>query len=206
MKTSYVPVSFPPRFIPAGQIIERGKHKNTWPRVGVYSISMISFFSIWNETSRVMMLNEQDWRPITFQGVAFPATLMAISMLANIVEITDEELNEWLWRLPICCGVTKSAPAKKCARCARQAVALLRNNRQRVIDGIRERLVPDGFEPERTYVDWIDALQQIAVISESTAGDCKWSAPSHRDDPIQSAADLERLRSNLERAIDRAKK
>jgi len=33
-----------------------------------------------------------DWRPITFQGVTFPATLMGISVLDSVLRIADEEL------------------------------------------------------------------------------------------------------------------
>jgi hypothetical protein len=84
-----------------------------------------------------MALNDYDWRPITFQGVTFPTTLMAISVLEPILIIIDEELADWLWRLPICCGSKKSAPAERCARCAKKAVNLMLEQRQCILDGIR---------------------------------------------------------------------
>jgi hypothetical protein len=149
-----------------------------------------------------MKLNEQDWRPITFQGVTFPATLMGIDILMHLADEhfgEESELGEWLWRLPICRGVTKSAPAEKCARCAQQAIELMLEHRQRVIDGIRERLAPHGFDAESTYSDWILALQRIVETSTSTDGDCSWSAPLHKKDPIQNAQDAKRLLRNLER-------
>ena len=145
-----------------------------------------------------MPLNEQDWRPITFQGVTFPATLMGISILEPVLGITDKDFGDWLWQLPICRGVTKSAPAERCARCARQAADLLLEQRQRVLDGIRDRLTPHGFDAESTYRDWIVALQRIAELSRAASGDCSWSAPSHPKD--MKPADWRRLDTALEQS------
>jgi hypothetical protein len=145
-----------------------------------------------------MPLNEQDWRPITFQGVTFPATLMGISILEPVLDITDANLGDWLWRLPICCGITKSAPAERCARYAQQAADLMLEQRQQVLAGIRERLAPHGFDPESTYRDWIVALQRIVELSMAATGDCLWSAPMHPKDSIKTAAEVEKLK-----AIDR---
>jgi hypothetical protein len=146
-----------------------------------------------------MSWNEQDWRPITFQGVRFPATLMGISILEPVLGITDEELGGWLWRLPICNGVAKSAPAEKCARCAQQAADLMLEQRTRVLDGIRERLAPHGFDPDTTYRDWITALQRIAELSRATVGDCMWSAPAHPNDQFQTQDDVQRLLERLQK-------
>src|SRR5436190_5762621 len=145
-----------------------------------------------------MPLSEKDWRPITFQGVTFPATLMGISILEPVLGITDKDLGEWLWRLPICCGVTKSAPAERCGRCAQRATDLMLEQRQRVLDGIRDRLAPHGFDAESTYRDWMVALQRIAELSRVASGDCSWSAPSHPTD--MKPADFRRLAAALERA------
>ena len=147
-----------------------------------------------------MPSNEQDWTPITFQDVTFPATLMGISILEPVLDIADEELGEWLWRLPICRGVTKRAPAERCARCAQRAVDLMLEQRQLVLDGIRERLTPHGFDAESTYRDWVVALQRIAELSRAASGDCIWSAPSHPNDKCKTAADAERFMAALERA------
>jgi hypothetical protein len=144
-----------------------------------------------------MTLNERDWRPITFEGVTFPATLMGISILESVLGITDEELGEWLWRFPICRGITKSASAEKCIRCAQRTADLMLEQRQRVLDGVRDHLVPHGFDPETTYRDWLVALQQIVELSAAAEGDCSWSAPAHPDDSIKSAADVERFMRNL---------
>ena len=145
-----------------------------------------------------MPLKEQDWRPITFQGVTFPATLMGISILEPVLGITDEDFGDWLSQLQICRGVTKSAPAERCARCARQAADLLLEQRQRVLDGIRDRLTPHGFDAESTYRDWIVALQRIAELSRAASGDCSWSAPSHPKD--MKPADWRRLDTALEQS------
>jgi len=31
------------------------------------------------------MIDEYEWRPITFQGIAFPATLMGVSILEPVI-------------------------------------------------------------------------------------------------------------------------
>ena len=126
-----------------------------------------------------MTRNDYDWRPITFQGVTFPATLMAISILEPVLDIADEDVADWLWRLPICCGVTKSAPAERCKRCAQKAIDLMLKRRQRVLDGIRDRLAAHGFDSDATYRDWIMSLQRIVELSRAASGECVWSAPGH---------------------------
>jgi hypothetical protein len=146
-----------------------------------------------------MILDEYQFRPITFQGVTFPATLMAIDILEPALGITDEDLGDWLWRLPLCCGVTKRAPAERCARCARRATDLMLDQRERVLDGIRDRLVSHGFDPESTYRDWIFALQRIVQLSMAVSGDCSWSAPMHPRDALRTRADVDRLMEALER-------
>jgi len=146
-----------------------------------------------------MSLNDYDYRPITFQGESFPATLMAISILETVLDIADEDLADWLWRLPICCGVTKSAPAERCARCAQEAADLMLEQRQRVLGGIRDRLASQGFDADVTYREWIAALQRIVKLSRASSGECAWSAPAHPSDPYKSKADAERLMDALER-------
>jgi hypothetical protein len=133
-----------------------------------------------------MELDDYQFRPITFQGVTFPATLMGISVLEPILGIKGEDLGDWLWRLPICKGFTKHASAKRCSRCASQAADLMLDCREQVLKGIRDRLAPQGFEPETTYRDWLMALQRIAELSASTEGECVWSAPSHARDTLKT--------------------
>jgi len=129
-----------------------------------------------------MPLDDYKFRPITFQGVAFPATVMGVSILIPVLDITDDDLGDWIWGLTICCGFPKHASAEGCARCARQAADLMLEQRQRVLDGISERLAPHGFDPETAYRDWLLALQCIAELSNATEGDCVWSAPTHPKD------------------------
>jgi len=147
-----------------------------------------------------MAFDDYNFRPITFQGVTFPATLMGVSILEPVLGITDEDLGSWLWRLTICCGVTKSAPAERCARCAQRAADLMLEQRQRVLDGIRDRLMRHGLDAETTYRDWLLALQRIVELSEAASGDCSWSAPIHPNDSCQTGADVERFLSALDRA------
>lgn len=144
-----------------------------------------------------MPLNDYDFRPITFQGVTFPATLMGIDILEPVLGIDDEDLGDWLWRLPICCGFPKRTPAERCARCARLAADLMLEQRQRVLGGIRDRLGSHGFDPETTYRDWLLALQRIAELSATTEGECVWSAPSHLRDTLKSGADVRRFIDTL---------
>ena len=147
-----------------------------------------------------MEFDNYEFRPITFQGVTFPATLMAISALEPVLGNVEEDLSDWLWRFPICCGVTNSAPAERCARCAQRAVDLMLEKRQPVLNGIRDRLTSYGFDAESTYRDWLLALQRIVELSRPVSGDCVWSAPSHPRDRFTTAADFQRFMDALGRA------
>jgi len=144
-----------------------------------------------------MPTNDYEFRPITFQGVTFPASLMGISTLDSILNIENETLDDWLWRFPICCGFPKHMAADRCARCARQAVDLLLEQRQLVLDGILDRLTPHGLEPKTTYLEWVMALQRIAELSESADGECIWSAPAHPRDSLKSESDARHLMDAL---------
>ena len=147
-----------------------------------------------------MTLDPKIWRPITFQGVTFPATLMGSSILESIFGIDDDDLAGWLMRLTVCRGITKDAPSKRCIRCAERLLNLMLEQRQRVLDGIQDCLVPHGFDVEETYRDWIMAFQQIIKLSKATDGDCLWSAPMHPDDRYKTAADVERFMKALDRS------
>jgi hypothetical protein len=150
-----------------------------------------------------MALDDYGWRPITFQGVKFPATLMAADVIDSALEIEDEEFSSWLLRLTVCRGVTKSASAKTCARCAQKAVDLMLEHRQRILDYIGEWLSPHGFEPDTTFRDWIGAFQEIVELSGTCEGECYWSAPSHeRDDPNAAEKLLRALERERARLLD----
>jgi len=71
--------------------------------------------------------------------------------------------------------------------------------RQHVLDGIRDCLASYGFKTEEPYRDWIMAFQQIVKLSKETDGDCLWSAPLHPDDPYKTAADAVRFIKALDR-------
>lgn len=150
-----------------------------------------------------MTIDPKEWRPITFQGVTFPATLMASDVLEPILGFEHEDLGAWLWRLTICRGVTKRAPAETCAQYAERLLNLMLEQRPRVLDGIRDRLGSHGFEPEETYRDWITAFQQIIKLSKETDGDCSWSAPGHPDDLYKGREGAERFLKALDKAHKR---
>ena|SRR5947209_2380690 len=145
-----------------------------------------------------MAFDDYEFRPITFQGVTLPATLMGASILEPVLAIKDHEFIDWVWGLRICCGRERSAPAEFCARLAQRSVDLMLEHRQQVLDGICERLGPHGFDPETTFRDWIVAFQRIHALSAGVQGDCVWSTPSHPKD--MKPADWQRLGSALERA------
>ena len=147
----------------------------------------------------MMPLDDYVFRPITFQGITFPATLMGISILEPVLDIQDEDLGDWLWRLPICCGFPKHTSGDRCTRCAQKTLDLMLEHRQLVLDGIRERLAPLGFDPESTYNDWLLALQKIVELSSSAVGDCVWFAPSHPRDTVKSEADVHQFIDYLDR-------
>ena len=174
-------------------------------RRGFFSIS----FNIWKHrvatyhrsvVPRAMTFDDCTFRPITFQGVIFPATLMGISILEPVLDIKDGDVAGWLCRLSASSGVTKSAPAERCARCARQVADLMLEQRQRVLDGIRERLASHGFDAEDTYRDWLLALQRIAELSTTARDDCFWSAPLQADDRNKTRADAKNSLNTLDRA------
>ena len=150
-------------------------------------------------------LDDCDWRPITFHGEVFPPSLMGISILEPLLEIEEEELGDWLWRLPICKGCSKEAPAERCTRCATAAMNLMLEQRAKVLAGIAERLVPYGFDPEATYREWILALQRIAELSAKADEVCEWSSPRHPTDTATAEAKhfLDYIDSLFEKAEER---
>lgn len=144
-----------------------------------------------------MSLDDYAFRPITFQGVTFPPSLMAISMLGRVLTIADEDLDDWLWRFPICCGWPKTAPAERCADCAQRLAGLMLEQRTRILEGIREQLGGYGFDPETTYRDWLLSLQRIVELSRAAKDNCTWSAPIHARDALKSQGDLDCLLDKL---------
>jgi hypothetical protein len=145
-----------------------------------------------------MAFDDREFRPITFQGITFPATLMGVSILEPVLGIKDHEFIDWVWGLRVCCGRERNAPAELCARMAERTVNLMLEHRRQVLDGIRERLGPHGFDADITFQDWIQAFQRIQSLSAGVEGDCVWSAPSHPKD--LKPADFQRLNSALDRA------
>jgi hypothetical protein len=129
-------------------------------------------------------LSSKHWRPITFEGVQLPPTFMAISVLASLMREEDEELEGWLWRFPICCGVTKAEDAEVCRRCAQCAMDFMLEHRDQVLQGIASNLGEEGFISEDTFSDWMLSLMRIAEVTKEKAGPCWRSAPSHPTDTL----------------------
>ena len=148
-----------------------------------------------------MAFDDYEWRPITFQGITFPATLMGVSILEPVLGIRDRDFIDWVWGLRSCCGRERRAPAEFCARLAQRTADLVLEHRQLVLDGIRDRLGPHGFDADTTYRDWIAAFQHIASLSARAESDCVWSAPSHQKD--MKPADWQRLGDALDRERER---
>jgi hypothetical protein len=145
-----------------------------------------------------MAFDDRAFRPITFQGTTFPATLMGVSILEPVLGIEDREFIDWVWGLRVCCGRQRNAPAEFCARMAQRTVDLMLENRQKILNGIRERLGPYGFEADITFRDWILAFQRIQSLSAGVEGDCVWSVPTHPDN--MKPADFKRIDTALDRA------
>ena len=128
---------------------------------------------------------------------------MGASILQPVLAITDRELIDWLWSLRICCGVQKSASADVCARCSQKLSDLMLEHRQRVLEGIKERLGPHGFDADETYRDWMMAFDQIIRLSVKSESECVWSAPSHPNDRYKGRAGRQQLMDALEKARKR---
>lgn len=133
-------------------------------------------------------LDSKDWRPITFEGVTFPPTLMGISVLASILglvlPVEDDELCGWLHSVRVCCGITKRAPAALCHSCAIRARDLMLEHRSAVLAGITSNLGPHRFDADTTFRDWITALQRMSELAAAADGECEWSAPGYASDPF----------------------
>ena len=144
------------------------------------SISVMRQSQYGKSDNNMKLINDYEWRPITFQGVLFPPELMAITVVECLFENEDEKLSEWLWRIRTCCGCTRSADAKWCADSARKVINLLLDNPERARAKIVEVGSNDGFEPEKTYQSWLSSMARIAALADLAAeGECSWSAPSH---------------------------
>jgi hypothetical protein len=152
-------------------------------------------------------LEGSDWRPITFEGVTFPPTLMGISVLASIfgsVAAEDEELGGWLHSLRMCCGVSRRAPAVVCHGCATRARALMLEHRAEVVAGITRQLGPHGWDADATFRAWLAAMERIAELAAIAEGDCTWSAPGHASDPLGTPEKQAKFLRSLEAQISNA--
>ena len=146
---------------------------------------------------------DYDFRPITFEGVQLAPSVMGISVLEPIIDEMNDRTGEWIWRLPICCGVTKSAGARLCYEASTDALNLMLEHRALVLIEIAERFPDAPFSAEQAYEEWATALASIQKVSAGREDTCEWSAPSHSDDPIQTAEDAERFRDGFNVFLDK---
>ena len=149
-----------------------------------------------------MNLDSYDWRPITFQGETFPPSFMGVSILVEILPVSDEVV-DWLWSLRICCGREQNASAATCARFSGIVGEQLLTHREQVIEGIQDRLGSHGFEAGSAYDDWVTCFGRIADLSAKSKGECVWSAPTHPNDPFASEAGKKKQLDLMDRARER---
>ena len=141
-----------------------------------------------------MQIDPKEWRPIKFEGVIMPQSLMAITVLGEALPEIDDETDNWLWELAICCGRTKLGSARDCVRFSEVALNAVLSHKLRVQDHVRIHLQQNGFDPETTCAEWLSSLTEILHLSRaSTTGQCSWSAPSHPDDLLGNKDGVDRF-------------
>ena len=119
-------------------------------------------------------LDPQEWPAIQFEGEFLPQSVSGISILID--RDFTERTGDWIWRLPHCKGVLKRGEAAWCLASASEITDHLLGHRDEVIEEIRERLGPHGFDGTATINEWLSALGRIRDLAESADGDCRWIA------------------------------
>jgi hypothetical protein len=119
-------------------------------------------------------LDPKEWPTIQFEGEYLPQSVSGISILINL-DFT-ERTGDWIWRLPHCKEVWKGGEADWCLSSASEIIDHLLEHRDEVIEEIRDRLGPHGFDGPVTINEWLTALSRIRVLAQSADGDCRWIA------------------------------
>ena len=120
---------------------------------------------------------------------------MGIDVLEYAISLSAETA-DWIWRFPICCGVTNAVPAELCHSATHELLLLIPEHFDDIRKVIEERIESDlSYQEISRY--WIDALEYIHKTSDNSEGDCYWSAPSHPDDKIQSEEDHQKFADAL---------
>lgn len=145
-------------------------------------------------------LDIEHWRPITFEGTEFPASLMGIDIMFSENGISDGAA-EWLAKLSTCRGFEKSSPAEVCCCSSRNVIDFIEGDPQAVIDRIQSNLAEHGFDPQITLSEWSDSLKRIETISANTTGNCSWIAPSHESAVIKTKEDAQKLMDAIDKGI-----
>ncbi len=140
-------------------------------------------------------MNSYHYRPITFENHTFHPSVMGIDVLEYAISLSAETA-DWIWRFPICCGVTNAVPAELCHSATHELLLLIPEHFDDIRKVIEERIESDlSYQEISRY--WIDALEYIHKTSDNSEGDCYWSAPSHPDDKIQSEEDHQKFADAL---------
>ena len=144
-------------------------------------------------------MNSYHYRLITFENHTFHPSVMGIDVLEYALQLTADTA-DWIWRFPICCGVTKASPAELCHSATDELLLLIPEHFADVRDVIEERIESDLTYQEITK-HWIEALEYIHSVSDNSEGVCYWSAPSHPDDRMQSDDDHQDFIEALNKAF-----
>ena len=70
----------------------------------------------------------------------------------------------------------KDAEAEWCIASATEIIDYLLEHRSEIVNEVRERLGPHGFDGPMTLDEWLAALVCIRNLAESTGGICRWIA------------------------------
>ena len=139
-------------------------------------------------------LDSDEWPSIRFENLAMPQSLKGISILVS-AEGLSERSGDWIWRLCHCKGVEKRGTSDWVAASASEIIDLLIEGRHEILCEIESRLEPHGFNPAKTFSEWVEALTTIKEVAQRTPGECRWIAGTAID--CLTAADKLKLATEL---------
>ncbi|MGJ8673873.1 hypothetical protein [Rubritalea sp.] len=119
-------------------------------------------------------LDTTDFPPIRFEHELLPQSVSGISILMNY-EFT-ETTGDWIWKLPHCKNTWKEGDSTWCISSCSEIISFLNSNKEQVIEDIKERLSPHGFDPNITLNEWLSSLARIKEICQLGNKTCRWIA------------------------------